>query len=334
MGMPDRKNPEQVFTPRGEFNPSMYAPRRDLEEDFVNKLRRQENILVFGESGCGKTWLFKRVFAQQNIFYKVVNLAHASRNRSISTELLRIANPAGTAIHTGYDQKKGAGAAIPGVAKATLDHTDRYNITTEDPLISAIKKIRKDAKDRKAFIVFDNLERIFDKPELMEELADIITLADDSEFIANNVRLLIVGVPAGVKDYFSKTPNHRTIANRLIELKEVSRLSEYEASRVIKHGFETELGYKIDANNSATITQHILWVTDRIPQALQDYCLTLALHAEKNGFTVHPNDLQIADRTWLTGTLSAAYQTIESQLNERDTKVQRRNQVLYVLGKH
>ena len=42
--------------------------------------------------------------------------------------------------------------------------------------------------------------------------------------------------------------------------------------------------------------------------------------------------LPIADRKWLGSSLSSAYAAIESQLNERDTKIQRRNQVLYVLG--
>ncbi|WP_194714262.1 ATP-binding protein [Noviherbaspirillum soli] len=326
-----RPQPQEVFTPRGEYNPKMYANRSELEDDFEKKILRKEHIIIYGESGCGKSWLYTDFFKKNNVYYKVVNLAHASRNKSIAKELQKAMQTPGAARVTGYDEKKAAQAGLPGVASGGLEHNKKYQITDEDPLQDAIKQARKDAGNKKAFIVLDNLERIFDKRELMDELADIITVADDPNFVKENVKFLIVGVPNGIKDFFNKTPSYRTVANRLIELKEVARLSKAEAEAIVLRGFKTELGYEIAPAFQEELLGHILWVTDKIPQALHEYCLELAQVCEKDAI-VNKTAVELADRKWLDGTLSSSYTLIESHLNERDTKIQRRNQVLYVLG--
>lgn len=326
-----KPDPTTVFTPRGDYNPKMYAPRAELEEDFGQKLRRNEHIVIYGDSGCGKSWLYRNFFSTNNVYFTIVNLADVSRNGSIANELLRVVQVPGTASATGYDEKKAAQIGIPGAASGTLEHVDKYVIVADDPLRRAIKEVRKMAVKRQAFIVFDNLERIFDKPALMDELADLITLADDPTFISQKVRFLIVGVPAGVRDFFNQTPSHRTVANRLIELMEVSRLTESEARKIVLTGFRDQLDYEIEDKFENTLLDHVLWVTDRIPQALHEYCLELAFVAEKNAF-VGKSAIELADRKWLRGTLNSAYVVVEGQLNERDTKVQRRNQVLFVLG--
>lgn len=328
--VPAKPKPESVFTPRGELNPRMYTQRVALEKDLSEKLRRAVHIVIYGESGCGKTWLYKSFFASNGVKFKVVNLADASRNGKIAPELLRVVQGEPQPALTGYDEKKSAEAnAI--LAKGALDHTNKYAIPAPDPLRAAVQQFRKEAGVGEAFIVLDNLERIFGKPALMDELADLITLADDAEFLQQKVRFLLVGVPTGVKEYFANTPSHRTVANRLIELREVSRLSPSEAEHLVSQGFEAELGYQIDPAFKPALLKHALWVSDRIPQSLQEYCLELAFIGETTR-SVRPDMLDAADRKWLGSSLTSSYAAVESQLNERETKVQRRNQVLYVLG--
>lgn len=331
MGMFDRQSPEAVFTPRGDYNPKMYTNRQDLEKDFGEKLRRQEHIVIYGESGCGKSWLYRNFFTAKDVYFILVNLADASRNGSIASELLKVAAGPGAKTVVGYDEKKGSQLGIPGTANGTFEHTDRIAIADEDPLHRAIKHVRKAAGAKPAFIVLDNLERIFSKPGLMEELADLVTLADDPRFLEQKVRFLIVGVPAGVKDFFNKTPSHRTVANRLIELNEVSRLSCEEAKKIVRAGFKRELDYAIQEGFEDRMLDHILWVTDRIPQSVHEYCLELAFICQSEAL-VDEAKLDAADKKWLKGALNSAYEAVESQLNERDTKVQRRNQVIFALG--
>jgi hypothetical protein len=327
---PASAKPEEVFTPRGEFNSRMYTRRSSLEEDFKEKLRRKVHIVIYGESGCGKTWLYKNFFSENAVKFKVVNLADASRNGKISTELLRVVRGEAKPELTGYDEKLTAEVSAV-VAKGALDHTKKYEIAPPDPLRSAVQEFRRQSGSGHAFIVLDNLERIFEKPALMDELADLITLADDGEFLQEKVRFLLVGVPSGVKEYFANTPSHRTVANRLIEVKEVSRLSLEEAEHLVTHGFEIELNYKVDKQFKPSLLKHALWISDRIPQALQEYCLELAFIAESSR-QITAEMLDEADKKWLQSSLTAAYTAVEGHLNERETKVQRRNQVLYVLG--
>lgn len=329
--LPSRQRPEEVFTPRGELNPRMYTSRAALEQDLHEKLRRKgHHIVLYGESGCGKTWLYNNFFVSNGVHYKVVNLANASRNGKIAPELLREVEAPGTAKLTGYDEKKEAGVST-GFASGKLDHTNKYSVDQGDPLRTAIQKFRKEAGAGHAFIVLDNLERIFSKPALMEELADLITLADDPQFLREEVRFLLVGVPSGIKEYFANTPSHRTVANRLVQVQEVSRLSIPEAEHLVVQGFEHELKFEVDPKFRQEMLNHVLWVTDRIPQSVQEYCLELAVVAETSQ-RVEKQMLGVADRKWLSSSLPAAYAAIESQLNERETKIQRRNQVLYVLG--
>lgn len=77
---------------------------------------------------------------------------------------------------------------------------------------------------------------------------------------------------------------------------------------------------------------HISWVTDRLPQRIHEYCLELAFLGETNGKRIYQSLLDEADKFWLKQSLSANYSVIESMMNERDTKVGRRNQTLYSLG--
>jgi hypothetical protein len=308
----------------------MYTPRAALEKDFAQKLRVTSHLILYGESGCGKSWLYRSFFANNGVYFKIVNLADASRNNKIAPEILRTVMGVAPQL-TGYDEKKAANAGLPGLASGSLEHNKKFAIPAEDPLRQAIREFRKAARTAHAFLVFDNLERIFDKPALMEELADIITLADDPEFLKHGVRFLIVGVPSGVKEYFAKTPSHRTVANRLVELKEVSRLSVEETQALVVKGFTEELRYSIVEAEKEKFIKHIAWVTDRIPQSVHEYCLQLAFLAEESK-KLSADLLTAADHEWLGGSLNAAYSVVDGQLNERETRIQRRNQVLYALG--
>ncbi|GIX19851.1 MAG: hypothetical protein KatS3mg120_1527 [Erythrobacter sp.] len=65
------KEPSEVFTPRAAtVNNSMYIPRPKLEERLLDALDSNKYIVIHGESGNGKTWLYKRVFAEKGIYFE------------------------------------------------------------------------------------------------------------------------------------------------------------------------------------------------------------------------------------------------------------------------
>ena len=63
-----RPKPDTVFTPRSaEVNEKMYVSRERQEEALKKAVGGSKNIIIHGESGCGKSWLYKKVFSEEKI---------------------------------------------------------------------------------------------------------------------------------------------------------------------------------------------------------------------------------------------------------------------------
>lgn len=324
------KNPEEVFTPRAsEVNESMYVKRPDLEAALERGLRSGMHLLIHGESGSGKTWLYKRVLKYLDVEVYIANLANASRLKSINAEFSNLVNREQQPRQTAYSETKKAdlNAAF---ASTGVQHQDQYVLGEMEPFEACLSHIRSSSGKKKAILVLDNLESIIEDLSLLKELADIITLLDDSRYASYNVSLLIVGVPGSLREYYQSIPSLSTVANRIREIPEVSRMTLQECKDLIHQGFITELKY--DSKNMNMVMSHISWVTDRPPQKIHEYCLELAFLGENNDKRINQNLLDEADKFWLKQSLSANYSVIESMMNERDTKVGRRNQTLYSLG--
>lgn len=323
-------HPDEVFTPRkAAVNDPMYVSRPNHEAELGDALRGHRHMILFGLSGCGKSWLYKMAFKGLDVYYAVANLALAERLGSVHAVIENVLKrDGGTALKEVEDEKK-AKAGIVAV-QGELTNKRKYDVHRKEPYEATLEFIRAEAKKRPAVLVLENLEMIFGNPKLMEELAGLIILADDERYAAYEVKILIVGVPAVVRDFFNRTPNRATVANRLIELSEVSRMSEEEAHDLIRRGFH-HLNIPIREAQLRPILSHITWVTDKIPQRLHEYCLELARRAERVG-EVFLGVVEDTDRGWLKDSLSECYALVESLMNDRDTKIGRRNQVLFAIG--
>lgn len=197
----------EIFTPRrSEVNSQMYVDRPELERALLNSIQASKHSLLFGESGNGKSWLYKRVLDRHSIPYVTANCANAARNRSLTAEICSAALPPGTTTKVSYTESKGAEVTAV-FAKGDLKHEAQYDVRGVDPLLLAFRELSYKAKGKESVIVFDNLESIFDSPSLMEELANIIILLDDNVYGSLKVKFLIVGTPIGVLEYFEKQKN-------------------------------------------------------------------------------------------------------------------------------
>src|ERR1035437_6798556 len=322
--------PEDVFTPRSAtVNAAMYVPRADLEDMLVSALRGKLHIVIQGDSGTGKSWLYKKVLGDEKAQYVVANLANASRLGSISAELRNLVDRDGDAAKTGYEEEKTAKINAV-VASGEVTHTGRYSIGQMEPFEACLTLLRKRAGSRPAAIVFDNLEAAFTEV-LLKELADLLILCDDERYAVHAVHLVIVGVTKGIKEYYYRTPHHATIANRLYELTEVSRLKTSQAHELLKRGLIDQL--KFDVADFDQVAIHVAWVTDRVPQMLHEYGLELSNLALKKERRIEVAMLQEVDRSWMMRSLTHPYAVIEHHMNERDTKTGRRNQALFALGR-
>jgi hypothetical protein len=324
-----RPKPEEVFTPRAAtVNAGMYIHRPDLEKSLTTALRGNLHLVLHGESGTGKSWLYKKVFQDLKASFIVANLANASRLGSITAEIKNLIDREGNAEKTGYEEEKTASVDAV-VASAELKHTAAYDLGQKEPFERCLEMLRHKAGSSYAILVFDNLESAFGNEVMLKELADIIILCDDERYAKYKVKILIVGVPSGVKEYYYKTPNHASVSNRLYELPEVARMSEVECADLVRKGFVEKLRYQmydIDA-----FAKRVSWITDRIPLMIHEYCLEAAYIAEEtNALLV--DAVPRVDEAWLAKNHYHAYSVVEHHMNERDTKVGRRNQTLYALS--
>ncbi len=321
--------PETVFTPRqAEVSKTMYIHRPTLETAMKNAFKSTQHIVLHGGSGTGKTWLYKKFLADHGITYELANLANASRFGSIAAELKNVIDRYIEPTKTGYTETKQAEVNAV-VSKGSLAHEAIYALGAKEPLECCFEFINRKAGGRSAVLVLDNLENVFDDQELLKELADIITLCDDERYARYRVRIMIVGVPPDLKRYYYGTPNCQTVANRLVELPEVSILTAEQCDQLVKKGFGL-LGFDLDEEEQ--FLQHVRYVTLRVPQMVHEYCLEVANIASA-AKRVDAAVWQHADSTWTTSKSTYAYSIIESHMNEKETRLGRKNQVLYALSK-
>lgn len=289
------------------------------------------HLVLYGDSGSGKSWLYKRVLEEKGIPYLIANVANASRLGSLTAELKNVVDRADGAKQTGYSERKHIeGDAV--VAKGGLSHEKHFVLRDLEPVEAAFAFLQAQANGEPAVLVFDNLESGFDHESLMKELADVIILLDDPRYAQYQIQLLIVGVPSGVREYFARTPTRRSVANRLQELPEVARLSRKQVDTLVRRGFVDELEYSVNEPYLIRVSEHVAWVTGGVPLHVHEYCLGLAYLTEYDG-TLTPDDLEPADGMWLSGSMADCYEAIEAAMNRREAKVGRRNQTLYALGR-
>ncbi|WP_206052714.1 AAA family ATPase [Neptunomonas marina] len=285
---------------------------------------------LYGESGNGKSWLYKNVLRENNTPFIVANCANASRLNSITQEICNCIVEPGTVRKLGFDEEKAAGISAY-FAKADVKHKGSFDIVQEEPLLEAFRLFHSTVPQKK-IIVLDNLESILNSEDLMTELADILILLDDSRYAAFNINILIVGIPYGVLQYFRETKNSESVANRINEIDKVSGLDENQVNKIIEKGF-SQLEILITTGTLDELAKHVYSVTLGIAQRVHEYCEMLAYAIEENGWKYDPSLLRQADEDWLYQSLRQCYQVVEGHLNSRQTAVARRNQVIYCVAK-
>ena len=327
-----KRSINDVFTPRSsEVNNEMYIHRRLEESELIEALEEGMHVLLYGESGNGKSWLYKKVLADKNIPYISVNLANASRLHSITQVIMNECIKDGDAVSTGYTEEKGAEGGIP-LIKVGVKHQAQYKVQENEGLLRAYNSFNETFPVKKV-IVLDNLEAIFNTPDLMKELADLIILLDDAKYAKFQITFLIVGTKREVIQYFNQTPNTQSVANRLEELPELEGLDKEQVRLLIQKGFVELLEAPLSENDIELMTNHIFQITFGFAQRVQEYCLVLAKIMDTNEWKFKESQFQLANAKWLQKSLSNAKSIVSSHFNSRDTDIKRRNQVIYCISK-
>jgi len=307
----------------------MYVRRPAAEKALLRSVRKNTHSILFGASGNGKSWLYKKVLAEVGIPFRIANCANASRQRSITQEICSVLVDDGASKKTGYTETKNAGVSAY-FASGSVEHSGNYDTKSSESLLHAFEQYSKKHNGEK-ILVLDNFERIFSSEELMSELADLIILLDDQRYAQHSVTMLIVGTPTDVLDYFGRLPNFESVANRLEELPEVGGLTPSQVNEIISSGFN-DLGISYIDGHLDHVVEHIYKITLGIAQRVHEYGEVLAYVVEDNDWTLRPEQMDVADKKWLDQSLRQCYAAVESHLNSRETEVARRNQAIYVIG--
>lgn len=319
-----RREINKVFTPRLDVvNNEMYIKRQELELELYRKMNGSKHVIIYGDSGSGKSWLYKKVFKDSKIKFNIINLAHADRMGSITNIFKNEVVNKEEFYKKQYNDITEA-TAKPLVFEGKARHENIFTRREQDPIKEYINIVCKN----NGIIVLDNLESIFDT-KYMKELGDILILLDDSEY---KIKFLIVGVPSGVIEYYSSKSLLKTVANRLDELKEVKGLNKEQVGEFLRKGFEEELLVTIPSTDFNFLKEHVFWITNGIPQRIHEYCEVLAYILEDHKWVYSNEYIKIADEKVLSSSLHTHYMIIKNMMNSIETNVGRRNQVLYCLG--
>lgn len=62
----------EVFTLRKDLNNKMYVERPELEKSLSSSIDKGLTVILCGESGNGKSWLYTKVFKSKKITFDVV----------------------------------------------------------------------------------------------------------------------------------------------------------------------------------------------------------------------------------------------------------------------
>jgi hypothetical protein len=327
--------PEDVFTPRHDsVHSEMYVHRPEIEGALRRALRSAKNIVVHGESGSGKSWLYKRVFEEDQVDYEVVNLGRASGLGSISNVVESVLARGEVPQQTSYSETKEANINAV-FLNAGLNHAGQFSVIQRDIFERCLSMLRERAGERSACLVFDNLEHVLDDAALLKELAGLVLLVDDQNYAQYKVKLLLVGTPGDIRSYITDVTRSQTITNRLTEIPEVSRLDPLQAAAFVAKGFFDLLSYEVSESPNFTqrkFISSIVSYTDGVPQHLQDLCLAIAYRAQDAGGIVNGDVFNRGRYDWVREALISELSVIEANLNSRSTKHGRKNQVVYAIG--
>lgn len=322
--------PEEVFTPRSHaINDQMYIPRPNLERQVREAAKGAKHFCIYGESGNGKSWLWKQVFAKNRIQYTQVNLSQAAIKGSIVKAIEEKLNNASLEKLKERTVTSQGELGLPGTGvKGTKSNT--FEPVQKDP-VSRFLEEHKGNKRAPSVVVFENFEMIVEKPRILEELSNLIVLLDDEDFSKFHIRFCFVGVPSDLREYLAGQHNRSTIMNRLFEVDEVARMRPVQAKQVLETGLEKLLRLKfLEPERKEEIYQKLISVSDRIASELQEIGLQISLAAQRNDKTIEDLIVEDAILSWINKSHTAIRETIQQRLNANPTG--RRSQCMYCLG--
>lgn len=291
-----QKKPEEVFTPRAaEVNNLMYINRPVLEAELLTAIRTNYHVVVYGDSGCGKSWLYKHTFKDNNIFYDVIDFSGAKTADDVDLIILECLSGYEEYYETDKEEERKTSFNPQNMGAERVERT-KFSKAPVSATALLMEAIRNAAKRKRAVLVLENIEHILDNEEVLNQVQRMVLDLDNKDLSKFKVTLCIVGVPAEVRELLTAGNKYQTIANRVVEIPEVNRLSIEGVKLFARRGFEQELDFTVESADFCY--SQIAYMSDRVPQFVHDICLHSALIGE-DVLTISPDIIEAASSKWL-----------------------------------
>lgn len=323
--------PGEVYTPRSANVTRMYVERPALEEALCGIFDSNEVRYLYGHSGSGKTWLYKNVFRNNDVYFYVIPLQELTDGMSFDDLVRRHLGNLGLRTETSTTSGFGAQGAIGGIGGSAARAT-KSRPYERAPLDLLLEIIRKYASERRAVLVFENVERGVRRSDVLQELTKIIMSVDHDAFAAHDVRILFVGTVKDLAIQISEMPDSAPILNRLAMLPEVSRLTESEARKLVEHGLFDLLQLEPIVDR-ARMVKRALDRTDRLPLHIHTYCLEIAKSAVGRERKIDSVVETTGFEKWVGSKVAQYAERVFAHMNSKDTALKVRTRVLYCIAK-
>jgi hypothetical protein len=322
--------PGEVFTPRSADVTHMYVERHSLEDALGGIFDSSEVRYLYGHSGSGKTWLYKSLFKRNNVYFYVIPLQELADGKSFDDLIRHHLGNLGQRTESSSTNAMGAQAVLGGIGGGATNST-KSRPFERAPLDILLETIRRFADERRAVLVFDNIERGIRRPDILAELSKIIMSVDHDSFAAHRVRILLVGTVKDLVTHISELPDSAPILSRLTTLPEVSRLSDGEARQLVEQGLfdKLQLDPVIDRNK---FVKRVLQRTDRLPLHIHSYCLEIARSAVGCQHKIDSSAENAGFHQWVTSKVAQYADRIFAHMNSKDTALKVRTRVLYCIA--
>lgn len=326
------KRPEDVFTPRSPVvNQSMYVDRPHYQTELRRAIRTGYNIIIYGDSGCGKSWLYKKVFSDEGIFSVTLDLTSCKDSDDVDLLALEILEKDFEWIE---DEKVSTfeKTATPWDVGVKSSEEKSYRRPQVSPIEQLCDHIYSKSKGRPCFIVFENLEHCIENDDVIKFLRALVLSLDDRGTIRSKVQICFVGVPNDIKNILCDSNKYQTISNRVTEIPEVGRMSKDEARHLIYQGFVGELEFTVE--NFDFCVSQIIYLTDRIPQYIHDVCLQVAFEAEDRARNlISPAVVVSGAHRWVQSNDRQSKDFVESILGPNRRRKDAKSRVVFTISK-
>lgn len=308
----------------------MYVNRPEHERALRKAIKTGYNIVIFGDSGCGKSWLYKKVFLDDGIFFDVLDFNNASTDDDVDLQILEL-----LADYEEWRETERAGGKSleikPQRVGVSGNRERKFVRQDASPFQRLLEAIRHAAGRKRAFIVFENLEYILNKPEIISRIQSMLLALDDPRFGSFRVQICLVGVPSEIKEILSDGNKYQTISNRVYEIPEVGRLRRKMVDLLITRGLEQELDYTIESKTFCC--GKIAFVTYQTPQYIHDVCLHVAFRAEEAFNRINPDLIDVAVEDWILSNSRQGIEFIRGLVMSDRSVRKSRAKILYAISR-